>query len=96
VASRISIALVQVAAGTDSEYSTRVRLRWFVDEVRMPGSIAGQLAEEAGYSRYHNLLDALGQRTGLTPSEVRQLSHNDVRELLDVRLGLAVTPAVSR
>jgi AraC-like DNA-binding protein len=70
------------------EYVTRVRLRWFIDEVRKPSPNAGRLAEEAGYNRYHNLLDALRRTTGLTPGEVRQLVDNDVRDLFELKLGL--------
>jgi AraC-like DNA-binding protein len=70
------------------EYLTRVKLRWFIDEVRKPGSNAGRLAEEAGYNRYHNLLDALRRRTGLTPAEVLHLPDNEVRELFELKLRL--------
>jgi len=65
------------------EYLMRVRLRWFVEAVREPGANAGQLAEQAGYSSYQNLLAALRGRTGLIPSDVRRLTDNDTRELLD-------------
>ena len=70
------------------EYLTRLRLRRFVDEMRKPGATAGQLAERVGYSSYHNLLEAFRGRTGLRPSDVRALSDNDVRELVDVKLSL--------
>jgi AraC-like DNA-binding protein len=70
------------------EYVTRVRLAWFTEAVRKPGSNAGQLAEEAGYGRYHNLCDALRARTGLTPREIRELSIEEFRELEAVTLSL--------
>ena len=73
---------------SSSEYLTRVRLRWFIEEVRMPGSNSGRLAEAAGYRSYHNLSDALRSRTGCSPTAIRGLSHNEVRELLDGRLAL--------
>jgi AraC-like DNA-binding protein len=71
------------------EYLTRVRLRWFVNEVREPGANAGRLAQQAGYQRYHNLLDALRRRTGLTPREARRLPHHEACALLDGQLALA-------
>ena len=47
------------------EYLTRVRLRRFVDDMRKPGANAGRLAEQVGYTSYHNLLEAFRGRTGL-------------------------------
>jgi AraC-like DNA-binding protein len=78
------------------EYRIRQSLRWFVDEVRNPGSNAGQLAEQSGYSRYHNLVDALRQRTALTPREVRELSESDARDLVDEKLPLSALCEFSR
>jgi AraC-like DNA-binding protein len=65
------------------DYLMRVRLRWFVEGIRRPGTSAGLLAEQTGYSSYHNLLKALRGLTGLIPSDVRRLTDNDTRELLD-------------
>ena len=70
------------------EYLTRLRLRRFVDEMRKPGANAGRLAEQIGYTSYHNLLEAFRGRTGFRPSDVRGLSDNGVRELVDVKLAL--------
>jgi AraC-like DNA-binding protein len=71
------------------EYLTRVRLRWFVEEIRKPGATsASRLAERAGYSSYHNLLQALRRRTGLLPTQVRHLTPDQARELLDTKLFL--------
>jgi AraC-like DNA-binding protein len=80
---------------SSGEYLTRVRLRWFIEEVRKPGSNAGRLAEAAGYCSYHNLTDALRLRTGQSPTAIRCLSHNEVRELLDGRLALDARPALT-
>lgn len=77
------------------EFVTRLRLRWFVDEMRKPGANAGRLAEEAGYRTYQNLLDALWHRTGLTPRDIPGLSHNQIRELLDDKLTLSASQARS-
>jgi AraC-like DNA-binding protein len=70
------------------EYVTRVRLAWFTKAVRKPGSNAGQLAEDAGYRRYHNLCDALRARTGLTPHEIRDLTREEFHALQLVTLAL--------
>jgi hypothetical protein len=75
------------------EYVIRQRLRWFIDGVRQPGSKAGRLAEGAGYACYHNLIKALRKRTALTPREVRRLTCNEVRELVDTKLALSGTGA---
>jgi AraC-like DNA-binding protein len=73
------------------EYVTRVRLGRFVDEMRKPRANAGRLAEEIGYSSYHNLLEAFRRRTGFRPSDVGGLSDNDVRDLVHVKLALLET-----
>jgi AraC-like DNA-binding protein len=78
------------------EYLTRYRLRWFIEAVRKPGSNAGRLAEEAGYGSYHNLVDALRQRTSLTPREVCRLTDDEARELGDTKLALCVIDVCSR
>jgi AraC-like DNA-binding protein len=70
------------------EYLTRFRLAWFTTALRGPGSRASQLAEEAGYSRYHNLCDALRRRTGLTPHEIRGLTDDEFLNLQSVNLAL--------
>jgi len=77
------------------EFVTRSRLRWFVDEVRKAGSNAGLLAEEAGYGKYENLLEALFRRTGYTPRDILRLSHNEVRELLENELALSPCQSAS-
>jgi AraC-like DNA-binding protein len=71
------------------EYLARVRLRWFIERVRMPGSNATRLAREAGYESYHNLIHALRQRTGFTPSEIRQMESDVMGELHVQKLSLA-------
>ena len=73
------------------EYTTRVRLAWFASAVRESGVSACQLAEEAGYSRYHNLCDALRARTGLTAHEIRGLSSDEFLELRTEKLALEST-----
>jgi AraC-like DNA-binding protein len=70
------------------EYSTRVRLRWFIEELCTTSASAASIAREAGYDSYHNLVDALRRRTGLTPNEIRGLSHDEVRELISAKLAL--------
>jgi AraC-like DNA-binding protein len=74
------------------EYVTRVRLAWFVSAVRESGSSACHLAEQAGYSRYHNLCAALRSRTGLTAHEIRDLSSDEFLELRTAKLALESTP----
>jgi AraC-like DNA-binding protein len=74
------------------EYLTRVRLRWAIAELRRPGSCAGRVAEEAGYSSRHSLYDALRQRTGLTPGAIRRVSDAHARAVVDSTL--AITPIV--
>lgn len=71
------------------DYLTRVRLGWFVEEVRKPGANMAHAAEEAGYQSYHNLVDAFRRLTALTPTEIQRLNHNERRELLDKRLALS-------
>jgi len=70
------------------EYLTRVRLRWFIAQIRGTDRNATCLAREAGYESYHNLVDALRLRTGLTPTEVRRLDRALVDELLHGPLAL--------
>jgi AraC-like DNA-binding protein len=74
------------------EYLTRVRLHWAIVQLRRPGSNAGRVAEEAGYSSRHSLYDALRQRTGLTPGAIRRFSDAQARAVVDS--ALAITPIV--
>ncbi len=74
------------------EYLTRVRLHWAAAELRRPGSNAGRVADEAGYSSRHSLYDALRQRTGLTPGAIRRLGDSQARAVVDS--ALAITPIV--
>jgi AraC-like DNA-binding protein len=68
------------------EYLVRVRLRRFIEDVRKDGSNATRSAEAVGYFSYHNLCDALRQRTGLVPGDVRRLSDSEVVDLLHSKL----------
>ena len=70
------------------EYLTRVRLRTFIEHVRKPSASAIRAAEDAGYASYHNVVDALRRRTGLGPTEIRGLSQDSLRDVLDVNLPL--------
>ena len=70
------------------EYLTRVRLRWFIEAIRQTDASASQAAEDAGYSSYHNLLDALRSRTGLTPGQLRRLTDDQACEVVADRLPL--------
>jgi hypothetical protein len=71
---------------TVGEYVTHSRLTWFIKEVRKPGATATRVAYEAGYESYHSLLDALKRTTGLAPTDVRGLSHDEIQWLLAERL----------
>jgi AraC-like DNA-binding protein len=62
------------------DYLVRVRLRRFIEEMR-GGSNATRSAQAAGYFSYHNLRDALRQRTGLAPSDIRRLTDTEVFDL---------------
>lgn len=73
---------------TRGQYLTRVRLGWFLEEVRKPNANMTRAAEEAGYHSYHNLVDASRRLTALTPTEIQRLNHNERRELLDKSLAL--------
>lgn len=75
------------------EYLTRLRLRQFVTTMLDSTAQAGQLAEQAGFRRYQGLYEALRRRTGVRPSEVRSLTLDQLRELLD---RLALAPADGR
>jgi AraC-like DNA-binding protein len=70
------------------EYLIRVCLRRFVEEARKPGSSAARSAEAAGYASYHNVYDALRQRTGFVPSEIRHLSDDDIADLVHSKLSI--------
>ena len=70
------------------EFLTRVRLRSFIDDLRNPAARAAGAAERAGYDSYHNVVDALRRRTGLTPGKVRDLHDAALCELLDVNLNI--------
>ena len=74
---------------TCGEYLTRTRLRWFIEHARTPHARVSHLATEAGYASYHNLADALFQRTGLKPSAIQTLSENEASELLATELSLS-------
>jgi AraC-like DNA-binding protein len=71
------------------EYLMRVKLREFVNRLRDSDASASQVAVQAGFSRYHNLTEALRLRTGRTPGDVRRLTLDDARELVDVFLATA-------
>ena len=73
------------------EYVTRVRLAWFASALRESESSACHLAEEAGYSRYHNLCAALRSRTGLTAHQIRELSSEEFFQLQTVAFALEST-----
>lgn len=70
------------------EYLTRVRLRWFIAQIRGTDRNATRAAREAGYESYHNMVEALKLRTGLTPTEVRRLDCGHVDGLLNGPLAL--------
>ena len=78
------------------EFVTRLRLRSFIEALRTPTASAGQLALDVGYGKYHNALNALRLRTGFKPSDIRRLHDNDLRELMDVKLGVSLRPARER
>lgn len=67
---------------------TRLRLRAFIDEVRRPAASAVRAAEDVGYASYHNLVEALRRRTGLSPTQVRALTQDALCDVLDVDLPL--------
>jgi AraC-like DNA-binding protein len=69
------------------EFSTRLKLGWFVEAVRSSRRSCTELAVEAGYGSYHNLSGALKHRTRLTPEQLRTL---DAEALLDVHRKLAL------
>lgn len=68
------------------EYVTRVRMRAFIEELKMPAASARRAAEAAGFVKYHNVVEVLRRRTGLTPSELRSLVHDDIRAVLNEEL----------
>lgn len=70
------------------EYLTRVRLRSFIEAVRRPDRSAAEAGRLAGYESYHNLVDALRRRTGLTPTEIRKLDEHAAAELAARQLPL--------
>ena len=65
-----------------------MRLRTFIDNLRQPSAGALRAAEAAGYASYHNVVDALRRRTGLCPTQIRGLSQDAMRDVLDVNLPL--------
>lgn len=54
-----------------------------------PGTNAERAAAAAGYASYHSVVGALRTRTGLTPTEIRQLPPARFDEVLHVQLSLA-------
>ena len=79
----------QRAFGLSSgEYHRRAKLEWVVAELRQPDSNVESIALRAGYSRVPSLYHALRVQTGLTPSDIRRLSRDELLNLVETRLAL--------
>jgi AraC-like DNA-binding protein len=70
------------------DYHARCRIRPTLAMLREPDSNVGAAAFQVGYHSTKNFYRALRKLTGMTPSQVRQISHERVDHLLDTVLRL--------
>jgi AraC-like DNA-binding protein len=68
---------------TMTAYIRRLRIRRSIASFRDRESNVAAVAREVGYESTKNLYRALKQATGLTPTQIRDLSHDEFRSLLD-------------
>jgi AraC-like DNA-binding protein len=73
---------------TIGQYQGRLRLRHGIIDLRACDSKVDDVARMLGYRSPKNFYGVLKDQTGLTPSEVRNLTESAVRRLLDVTLAL--------
>jgi AraC-like DNA-binding protein len=78
-----------------AEYQSRCRVRAAFDCLREPGSNVGEIAFAVGYRSRKNFYRALQSRTGLTPSQVRDLDDEEAAHIAAYALTLP-RPAADR
>jgi AraC-like DNA-binding protein len=71
-----------------AEYHRRARLQWVCEELRLPASNTESVALRAGFKSLSSLCQCLCAQTGLTPTQVRRLSYDGCRDLLESTLSL--------
>jgi hypothetical protein len=71
-----------------AQYQSRCRIRAAFEQLRRPDSNVKAVAAAVGYHSRKNFYRALRLETGLTPSQVRQLSDEDASRIAEDRLRL--------
>ena len=71
-----------------AEYHRRARLQWVCEELRLANSNTESVALRAGFKSLSNLCQCLRAQTGLTPTQVRRLSYDACRDVVESALSL--------
>ena len=77
-----------------AHYQRRARLAWAIAQLLQSDACIESIALRAGYKSTASFYTALRSLTDLSPTQVRRLSSEEVRELLDgpLNLGLVRPP----